>query len=130
MHAFWSDVDLERNIKNKIPDHLHGIDVSWWTSEVPGGSARTLPSKLQLIFQLARSFMKETEEGKYELKRSEWEIINEILEKERRDSAMTDLVWHTATKRFVSRPSKAGTTGTTTAIDKKKKTGRRKGNDV
>eukprot|EP00293_Proteomonas_sulcata_P009149 CAMPEP_0184308688 /NCGR_PEP_ID=MMETSP1049-20130417/17072_1 /TAXON_ID=77928 /ORGANISM="Proteomonas sulcata, Strain CCMP704" /LENGTH=359 /DNA_ID=CAMNT_0026621417 /DNA_START=171 /DNA_END=1250 /DNA_ORIENTATION=+ len=79
--------------RNEVPDYLEGVDVSWWTTPVPEGCARTLPMKLKLCYLIAELLARNPETNSPE--------IHEVQENEKENHHLAELVWNTGLKQFV-----------------------------
>jgi hypothetical protein len=72
---------------------MQGIDVSWWTTLVPEGQARTLPSKLKLIYMLARALARSSD--------TRDDNVDAVVENEKVNGHLTFYVWNNGAKNFV-----------------------------
>ena len=80
-------------VSMQMPHHMQGIDVSWWTTLVPEGQARTLPSKLKLIYMLARALARSEE--------TRDDNVDAVVENEKINGHLTFYVWNNGAKNFV-----------------------------
>eukprot|EP00961_Rhodomonas_salina_P180446 2435686-Rhodomonas_salina.1 len=93
LYEHWLGIGEDGYPKHQVPDYMDGVDVSWWTTPVPEGGARTLPMKLKLVYILARMLADNPA--------MDCEDVQEVLKNEAEHRALADLTWNTALKAFV-----------------------------
>lgn len=99
LHAIlnhWLKLDHEGLPKHEVPEHMENVDVSWWTTPVPVGHARTLPLKLKVVYVLARTLCKD-------IRYRDTDLL-EVVADEEQNGRLADFVWNSGLKQFVHQP--------------------------
>jgi hypothetical protein len=90
----WLALDNEGLPKHQVPAHLEGVDVSWWTTTVPQGHARTLPLKLKVVYVLARALSQDS--------RTANQDVMEIVADEKIHGHLATYTWSSGLKSLIS----------------------------
>jgi hypothetical protein len=96
----WLALDNEGLPKHQVPAHLEGVDVSWWTTTVPQGHARTLPLKLKVVYVLAKALNQDS--------RTANQDVTEIVGDEKIHGHLATYTWSSGLKSLVSASDRVG----------------------
>ena len=99
LYAHWMGIGDDALPKHQVPEWLDGVDVSWWTTPVPEGLARTLPMKLKLMYLVAQMIVEDPA--------MDCGDARAVLKNQEEYGALANLAWNSGALTFVKTESEA-----------------------